>query len=314
MKKTLIFLILISACTIYAQTDDKENLKLLNDKIKTAFQNNKLDDALKLTEQALALSIKIYGANHTETAIVYTNIGIIYREKRKFKDSVQNFQNSLTIYKQDAAKYKNNIARLYENLSGVQFLSGDKKAAEESALDSFKIREEIYGKESKDAYLSNLMLAELYARIGKAGLADEHYLKSYTLAIKHFGKSAAEVEQIDDSRACANLKWGEDDKVFLEAKRNLFGYDLGNVINGKAKSLGKPPYPREARAAGADGTVVIKILIDEEGNPTEPKAMCGHPLLRPTSEEAARRSKFEPTIINGKPSKIRGYIIYKYVR
>src|ERR1044071_5132745 len=40
----------------------------------------------------------------------------------------------------------------------------------------------------------------------------------------------------------------------------------GGVLNGKAISLPKPAYPPIARAARASGTVVVQVVIDENGN------------------------------------------------
>src|SRR5258705_5510043 len=40
----------------------------------------------------------------------------------------------------------------------------------------------------------------------------------------------------------------------------------GGVLNGKAISLPKPQYPPIARAAHAAGTVVVQVLIDENGS------------------------------------------------
>ena len=54
----------------------------------------------------------------------------------------------------------------------------------------------------------------------------------------------------------------------------------GGVLNGKAISLPKPAYPPIARAAHASGTVVVQVLIDENGNVISARAVSGHPLLQ----------------------------------
>jgi protein TonB len=45
---------------------------------------------------------------------------------------------------------------------------------------------------------------------------------------------------------------------------------------------------------------------------TSAKAVDGHQLLRQSSEDAARRSKFKPAMLNGKPIKSTGVITYNY--
>ena len=87
----------------------------------------------------------------------------------------------------------------------------------------------------------------------------------------------------------------------------------GGVLNGKALSLPKPPYPPIARAARASGPVVIQVLIDEEGNVVSARAVSGHPLLLAVSVAAARAAKFSPTLLEGEPVKVTGVIQYNFV-
>lgn len=87
----------------------------------------------------------------------------------------------------------------------------------------------------------------------------------------------------------------------------------GGVLNGKAVSLPKPPYPPAARAVNAEGAVSVQVLIDEEGNVASANAISGHPLLRAAAVEAARRAKFSPTLLMGTPVKVSGVITYNFV-
>jgi TonB family protein len=85
------------------------------------------------------------------------------------------------------------------------------------------------------------------------------------------------------------------------------------VLNGKAVSFPAPKYPVEARAAKASGTVVVHVVVDEEGKVTEAKAISGHPLLRDAAIEAAKKARFSKTIISGQPMKISGTLNYNFV-
>ncbi len=73
----------------------------------------------------------------------------------------------------------------------------------------------------------------------------------------------------------------------------------GGVLNGKATSLPKPPYPPAARAVRAAGAVSVQVLIDESGNVVSASAVSGHPLLRAAAVQAARGAKFSPTQLSG---------------
>jgi TonB family protein len=87
----------------------------------------------------------------------------------------------------------------------------------------------------------------------------------------------------------------------------------GGVLNGKAVSLPKPPYPPAARAVRASGAVTIQVLIIEDGSVFSAAATSGHPLLRSAARTAACGAEFSPTLLMGNPVKIHGVITYNFV-
>lgn len=87
----------------------------------------------------------------------------------------------------------------------------------------------------------------------------------------------------------------------------------GGVVNGKAVTLVKPDYPSAARTVRAAGVVNVQVTISEEGNVISASAVSGHPLLRASAEQAARQSKFNPTVLSGQPVKVVGVITYNFV-
>ena len=68
-----------------------------------------------------------------------------------------------------------------------------------------------------------------------------------------------------------------------------------------------------AKGAHAGGQVQVRVLIDETGNVISAVAISGHPLLYGAAIEAAKESKFTPTIKSGVAVKVRGTIIYNFV-
>lgn len=87
----------------------------------------------------------------------------------------------------------------------------------------------------------------------------------------------------------------------------------GGILNSKATSLVKPVYPEAARAVKASGAVNVQVAVDEQGNVISAQAVSGHPLLRTAAEDAAKASKFSPTLLEGVPVKITGVIVYNFV-
>ncbi|MFN2576933.1 MAG: TonB family protein [Pyrinomonadaceae bacterium] len=87
----------------------------------------------------------------------------------------------------------------------------------------------------------------------------------------------------------------------------------GARLNGKAITLPEPVYPEMARAAGAQGDVNVRIIVDENGNVISAEAVSGHPLLRSAAVDAARAAKFAPTRLSGEPVKVSGLLTYNFL-
>lgn len=323
MKKLTFVFILLAICSAHAQTDDKQILKQLNENVVSLYKDQKIDEAVKLARQAVDLSIKIYGAEHSETAIAYSNLGVLYRDKKKFKESTENLAKTVEIYEKIPGLPAAELMAAYETLAFSQSLEGNKEA-EASFLKAIEIGERKFGKESRQIFSPTFNLANFYARGNESEKADELYLKSYRLAIKYFGRESEQLTQIEDSRSCLtgssfNI---ERNRVFNEERLKLLGGLIAKnnsgvinsgIINGKAKFLPKPKYPAEARSQRAGGTISVRVWIDEQGNVTQAKAICGHPILAKSSEDSARGSKFAPTLLNGEAVKTVGILIYNFV-
>src|SRR5215210_350590 len=134
MKKlTFIIIILITAVySVSAQTGDKETLKQLNQNLVAAHAQGNFDEALKFARQTLDLSLKVFGAESVETAIAYKNIGVIYQEKMKFRESIENLQKSLAIYQKIDGQNGKYLAGAHEALAISYSFAEKKKEAEEN--------------------------------------------------------------------------------------------------------------------------------------------------------------------------------------
>jgi protein TonB len=102
------------------------------------------------------------------------------------------------------------------------------------------------------------------------------------------------------------------DKGETDTKSSTSKTISGGVLNGKAISLPKPAYPPVARAVKASGTVVVQVIVDENGNVITAHAVSGHPLLQAAAVAAARAAKFTPTKLNDQPAKVTGVINYDF--
>lgn len=85
------------------------------------------------------------------------------------------------------------------------------------------------------------------------------------------------------------------------------------ILQGRAISLPKPPYPKAAKVAHASGLIYVLILLDESGRVIRAKSLCGHPLLTEAAEASAWRAKFSPTRVSGKEVKVSTIVVYNFV-
>ncbi len=107
------------------------------------------------------------------------------------------------------------------------------------------------------------------------------------------------------------------------------------ILNGKATSLPKPPYPKNLSQDGTSvftmrGTkletinesvtireneqVTVKIIVDETGKVVFANAIDGNKAFYESAESAAKSALFPPTLQNGKPVRVSGNLVYNFKR
>ena len=64
---------------------------------------------------------------------------------------------------------------------------------------------------------------------------------------------------------------------------------------------------------GLKGKVVVQITLDETGKATFIQASSGPKSLKFSAEDAIKRTKFNPVMVDGKATKATGFIIYNFV-
>ncbi len=97
----------------------------------------------------------------------------------------------------------------------------------------------------------------------------------------------------------------------LSADSNETSPASGTVQQGAAIKRVQPRYPENARRVNASGTVEVQVVLSEEGQVIDAKAISGHPVLRDAAVEAARKWVFEPTTVN--KVKVRTEIVLTFL-
>jgi periplasmic protein TonB len=88
-------------------------------------------------------------------------------------------------------------------------------------------------------------------------------------------------------------------------------YQPPEVAKKRRTSGREPEYPRIARAAGLEATILVKIFITPEGDVGEVQFLKSDPHFEEAIREALRTWKFSPHMINGRA--VGTYTVYKFV-
>jgi TonB family protein len=83
-------------------------------------------------------------------------------------------------------------------------------------------------------------------------------------------------------------------------------------LNSIATKRVLPPYPALARQLGMAGMVRVYVILDETGRVVEVPKTDGPTLLRTAAESAARQWLFAPSLREGRPVRVTGYIDFNF--
>ena len=73
----------------------------------------------------------------------------------------------------------------------------------------------------------------------------------------------------------------------------------GNVQDSKLIHRVDPEYPEVARRARVETTVILEVLVNEQGEVANIRVIRGHPLLNQAATDAVKQWRYSPTLLNG---------------
>lgn len=122
-------------------------------------------------------------------------------------------------------------------------------------------------------------------------------------------KSAPAPDNRPLPKASESRPSGDEDKPI--AAQNGKPTDVGSLI-AMATQRVNPAYPQTAKMARVMGVVTVYLEVDEKGSVTTVHRSNGPQLLKQAAEDAARRWKFRPTVIEGQPVRVQGFINFNF--
>ena len=78
----------------------------------------------------------------------------------------------------------------------------------------------------------------------------------------------------------------------------------GNIRPPTRTHFVEPAYPQVARAAAVQGVVIIELTIGEDGAVSNARVLRSIPLLDQAALDAVRQWRYEPTLLNGAPTRV----------
>lgn len=326
---SLLALIVLPLLAAVARGQDKaaaspavDEAKKLNAQVVHLYGEGKYDEAIALAKQALAIWERERGQESAEAATTLVNLAELYKAKKNYSEAEGFYRRALKVEEHRLGKENPELAKLLIRLGWMQHVVGQAIEAEGSFKKAVALKEKQRGAEHPEVAdaLSNLAL--FYQKIGKPKNSLPLYERMIAIREKAPGPDKRDlIEAMEQSHCALNQSGKEAEAAAMQERIVQVAGALpadtirvsGGVLQGKAVYKQQPHYPPAAKAERLSGTVYIKVEIDEAGNVINAKVLCGPDLLAAASLEAARKWRFAPTTLNGRPVKVQGVLTLNFV-
>ena len=297
-----------------------EEAARLTEQVVKLYAAGKYEEALPLAARAVELREKELGRTHTLVAGALLNLAAVERNLNRLEEAKGHFRRAASLFEKsgDAA-----VKQLINALEGQARLESDIYSAVELHKRVLALKEKAFGPDALDLARTLFPLGHLNDLLGKRDEAERYFRRFVEIAGKSKAAGVDDVGVAYLRLGCLADREGKRDEAvdfrlqaeeaFKNVADKLAPVESG-VVNGKAISKPQPAYPAEAKHARAEGTVEVDMLISENGTVLSACARGDvHASLKAASEFAAYNARFTPTLLDGKPVKVRGVITYRFV-
>jgi len=292
----------------------------LNSLVLKLYGEGKYDEAIPLAKRALELREKALGPDHQGLIAPLLNLGELYRSKQKLGEAKSYYERALSIGEKAFGPNDLRITRMLDWLAITVNNQGDDKKEEALFLRALTIRQKALKGEDPEIAQNLFNLAEIYSLRRDYQKAEPLYQRVISIREKAGTQDHSELIKALDAYATLLFATNRSDEGVQVQKRiaefsSKAGFIQGGVLNGRAIVLVTPSYPALARNERASGSVHVQVVIDETGKVISAKAVNAgsmHLALVNAAENAARKSRFSPTLLSGVPVKVIGTIIYNF--
>ena len=309
-------LLILLPLSISGQSDSRLT-ELRNEATNLAFAK-KYEEAESTLNKALEESIKTFGRNHQETGVTYLNLGEVQMVRKNFPAAKESYDLAISSLSSDKNENKLLIWRAYVKIvSGAAFFK-NKDIGLEYLEKTRSFVKEVFKADSDVDLAFDQLEQNFYTSIKKYREVEKIFRRRFKRLAKIHGKWSKPLEELTDDHMCFSYNlfgYKGKDRVdrfrsFVESIHGKKPNDLGDIKRGNAISLPRPFRPEQR--SNEEHIVPVRIEIDVNGNVSSARAVCGLREFRQSSEDAAYRARFRPTLKEGKPIKTTGMIVYRY--
>lgn len=314
---TLICLALLSCGTAArAQSQSSpatDEAARLNTEVLRLFRAGKYEEARPLARRVLEAREKSPGEGQRPLADALFNLGAVEQKTGRLKESEDYYRRALSLYENLGDAAAEQRAQTLDGLASMEHDLAKSVALRERSLE---LREKLYGAESPKIAPSIFSLAHLFELSEKFDRAEKLFARFAAISEK------AKPEGVETGVAYMRLGClleKSDKKTEAEDynARALKIFEAGGLVRkgsleADVKHKPQPGYSVEATRRRITGTVEVRVLVGENGSVLSACATSGPEKLRSSSEYAAYNVLFKPPVVEGKPAKLWGTIVYNY--
>lgn len=295
-----------------------EEITAIRKELQSEVQAGRYEQAVKVSERLIAKLEATYPEPNEQHAAAYTDHGMIQQSMGQHASSITTLRKAMELASVVPSVKIERRLEIMRLLASGYDRSGDSKSARDAYLKAVDFADKHGLGKSAEAFQAIVGIANAFARENNFDEAHGYYLKALRLSFSLFEIGSEGRNRLSISRLCLVPKNSRNRRLLEEY--DALAKELSenenkekNVVHGKAISLGRPSYPSAALNDRRTGTVYVSVSVDEKGNVKDAVAVCSPRPFWKVSEDAALRSKFEPTTVNGIPIPVKGVLTFNFL-
>lgn len=347
-RALILLLILLAARGAFAQGEPQQadEVGRLSRQVNELFSQRRYEEALRLARGAVEAGERLYGRDDLRIAPPLTNLAILSLVRGQYDAAEPAFKRVVELYEQKSGPDDPRLSVVLMPYGWLSYARRDAKRAEALFKRAVAVQEKTYGADNAEVapYLS--ALADFYQARDDYEKADALYRRAAALLEKTAGVSPlltlATLErhlclQINSSKlkeanrtlerlsklkppaegsdSLPPKKAGGDEQITYGSQTTAgetIQHGFAGSMNELLVSKPLPAYPNDALRARVGGTVVVRVLVDEEGKVLRATPMCSYPSLMEAARKSALSARFRPAESGGKTLKVNGYVFYHF--